>query len=119
LNRPLILASVLNLAVLAGAPTAALAQTFPAVVGIAAGVHTLPLNGGAFIAANRSAAAEWSAPASTAAAPADRPQPLKLLPRLARADGEVPQVDIRAKDAWYDDEGLRASPTKVSFKRRF
>lgn len=52
-----------------------------------------------------------------------RPAPLlPNQPRLKLADveiDEVPDVDIRAKDEWLDDEGLRVSPTRVAFKRRF
>jgi len=33
--------------------------------------------------------------------------------------GEVPDVAIRAKAAWLDDQGLRVSPTRLAFKRRF
>ena len=120
MHRPLILAPVLSLAVLAGVPTAALAQTFPASAAVAASVHSLGPDTRALALNARDAAAEWRAPTTqTSPLPTDRPQPLKLPPRIALADGDVPQVDIRAKAEWSDDQGLRASPTKVSFKRRF
>ena len=119
MNRPLILASVLSFAVLAGVPTAALAQTFPASAAIVAGVHAFGSDRPVAMTPRR-AAAEWRAPpAETAPLPTDRPQPLKLPPRIALEDHEVPQVDIRAKAEWTDDQGLRASPTKVSYKHRF
>jgi len=44
-------------------------------------------------------------------------QPLKLAATIEPTD--VPDVDIRAKDAWSDDQGLRVGPTKLAFKRRF
>lgn len=42
--------------------------------------------------------------------------PAKL--RLSSA-AEVPEVDIRPKDSWREDEGFSLSPTRVAFKRRF
>lgn len=38
--------------------------------------------------------------------------------RLSSAS-EVPEVNIRPKDAWRDDEGFRMGPARVAFKRRF
>lgn len=38
--------------------------------------------------------------------------------RLSDAS-QVPEVDIRPKDAWRDDEGFRMSPARVAFRRRF
>jgi hypothetical protein len=38
--------------------------------------------------------------------------------RLSSAE-EVPEVDVRPKDAWTEDEGFRLSPARVAFKRRF
>ena len=32
---------------------------------------------------------------------------------------DVIQVDVRPKAEWFDDEGLRVSPTRVAFKQRF
>lgn len=42
---------------------------------------------------------------------------LKL--RRTAATDEVPQVDIRAKDEWADDQGFRFTGSRVGFKRRF
>ena len=122
MSRPLsILAPVLSLAIVAGVPAVALAQTFPASAAVVAGVHSLGPDTRALVLSERDAAAQWRAPRTqTAPLPTDRPQPLKLPPRIALADdGDVPEVDIRAKAEWSDDQGLRATPTKVSFKRRF
>ena len=118
--RPLILAPVLSLAMLAGAPAAALAQAFPASAAVVASPHSLRPDTRAIAPIDRGAAAGWRAPATeTALPPTARLLPLKLSPRIALAHGDVPQVDIRAKADWSDDQGLRATPTKVSFKRRF
>lgn len=43
--------------------------------------------------------------------------PLKLAATIE--PGPVPEVEVRAKDAWTDDQGFRLSPTKLAFKRRF
>jgi hypothetical protein len=48
-----------------------------------------------------------------------RLQPLKLKARTALDADEAPTVDVRAKDAWFDDQGFRATPTRVSYKARF
>ena len=32
---------------------------------------------------------------------------------------EIPDVELRAKDTWTDDQGFRVSPTRVGFKSRF
>lgn len=61
-------------------------------------------------------------------APAVRPlartlsRPALKLPRphpAGVATDEVPEVDIRAKAAWSDDEGFRVTPTRVAFRHRF
>lgn len=43
--------------------------------------------------------------------------PLKLV--AAIEPGDIPDVDVRAKEAWSDDQGFRVTPTKLAFKRRF
>ena len=30
-----------------------------------------------------------------------------------------PEVDLRARAEWSDDQGFRVTPTRVAFKRRF
>jgi hypothetical protein len=42
---------------------------------------------------------------------------LKL--NTAAVPDEIPEVEIRAKDAWTDDQGFRLSATRVAFKSRF
>lgn len=38
---------------------------------------------------------------------------------VGREADEVPNVEIQAKDEWFDDEGLQWKGSKVAFKRRF
>lgn len=45
------------------------------------------------------------------------PRKLNLNPTLEL--GSPPEVDLRARAEWYDDQGFRLSPTRVAFKRRF
>ena len=117
---PSILAPALALAALAIAPAAALAQTFPASAVVAVSVHSLGPDTRAFALNDRDAAAQWRPPATQAAPlPTARPQPLKLQPRIAFQDVDAPQVDIRPKAEWSDNQGLRATPTRVTYKQRF
>ena len=32
---------------------------------------------------------------------------------------DIPQVELRPKEAWLDDQGLRMSGTRLAFKQRF
>jgi len=54
--------------------------------------------------------------APTQPAPARR-KPLRL--GTAAKTGDAPPVQVHAKAAWLDDQGLRLTPTRVAFKRRF
>ena len=41
-------------------------------------------------------------------------------PRVSSVEpGVAPQVELRARAEWTDDQGFRVSPTRVAFKRRF
>jgi hypothetical protein len=42
---------------------------------------------------------------------------LKLNPSADRDD--IPDVEVRAKAEWSDDQGLRVGPTKLAYKSRF
>ena len=71
-----------------------------------------------------SSSARPSPPSSSAKrvhfADTDTEEPMPRPSAAAPVDhNEVPEVDIRAKAAWSDDEGFRVSPTRVAFKRRF
>ncbi|MBL8771013.1 MAG: hypothetical protein JNK30_06480 [Phenylobacterium sp.] len=94
---------------MAGAPLPAMAQAWQATV---------------VAAAPRAAPAQTLSAARTPAADARRqavilrtePQarPLDLSPAE-----DAPEVDIQPKAEWSDDEGLRLTPTRLAFKRRF
>lgn len=108
MHRPLKL--LLTAALVAAAPGAALAQAWPASV-VAAGPKM----------------AQAPAQALVRMTYDGRPQrrPLEVPPTRPRLKldaveiDDVPEVDIRAKDEWTDDQGLRVSPTRLAFKRRF
>lgn len=99
------------IAALSAAPLPALAQAWPAAAAVsAASVRTPVPQTRAFTVIERVA---------LASAPANPPRILKLTARSA-LDADTPQpVDIRAKAGWTDDQGFRASPTRVSYKLRF
>ena len=42
---------------------------------------------------------------------------LKLTPSVD--PDEIPDVEVRAKAEWSDDQGLRVGPTKLAYKSRF
>lgn len=106
MDRPLKL--ILAATCLAAAPLPALAQSWPASV-VAGAPKMAPATSHAVVRVERDPR------------PHRLPQPpteprVKL--RLSSAE-EVPQVDVQAKDEWFDDQGLRVSPTRVAFKQRF
>ena len=113
--RPLSLLTALALA----APMPALAQTYPASATVLLGLHSLAVQPRT-LALNETAAT-YIRPAPAEASPATSivQPPLKLRPRTALAAEDLPTVDLRPKDAWFDDQGFRATPTRVSFKQRF
>ena len=45
--------------------------------------------------------------------------PRRLILNPTLEIGSLPEVDLRARAEWYDDQGFRLSPTRVAFKRRF
>lgn len=93
------------------APGSALAQTWPASV-VAAGPPMAAAPTRAFVVIDRDPRLQRR-PRSL---PPTEPHVAPL--RLSAAD-EVPSVDIRPKDEWSNDQGLRVAPTRVAFKRRF
>jgi hypothetical protein len=100
---------MLALSALAAAPFPALAQTWPA--GVVAGGPRMA-----------DAPTRVSVLTQKVARAARRTPPVALAPAPAlrlSTDDEVPHVDVRPKDEWRDDEGLRVTPTRVAFKRRF
>jgi hypothetical protein len=106
------------------APLPAMAQAWPTASVLVAGAP--PIGSQARIstvvdAAPRSFTVIDERPSPVRRAPATpptaRPAPLQLQSDPDKP--ETPKVEIRAKAAWLDDQGFRASPTKVSYKLRF
>lgn len=118
--RPLSLLTVLVLA----APLPAMAQAWPAGAVLVAGGSPIGAQGRtltvvdaaprAFTVIDERPTRVRRQPTIPPTAP---PTPLQL--KSAPEDPETPKVEIRAKEAWLDDQGFRASPAKVSYKLRF
>ena len=98
------------IAALFAAPLPALAQAWPggAVISVAS------------VRAPASHARTFTVvePPARTAPQANRLRTLNLKARTA-LDADTTPVEIRAKADWSDDQGFRASPTKVSYKLRF
>jgi hypothetical protein len=97
---------------LASIPAWALAQTTPAAnaagfVRIAPKVPTLPIERAVFMSQTTTPSATQSVAVKS-----------HLVVPPPKAD-VVPAVRVRPKDAWTDDQGLRVSPSRVAYKRRF
>lgn len=90
----------------------ALAQTWPAGVVIASGVRALGPEARAYARNDQTTPFARRAPITPT-----EPVPAPFL--TAVRDEAALKVDIRAKAEWSDDQGLRASPARVSYKRRF
>jgi hypothetical protein len=108
LDRPLKL--LLTAIVATAAPAPVLAQVWPASV-VAAGPQMARAPTQALVRIERDGRLLRRPPE----VPPTQPR-LKL--SAADVDDTL-EVDIRAKDAWLDDQGLRVSPTRLAFKRRF
>ena len=109
MDRPL---KLILAAALVAAPAPALAQTWPASV-VAAGPRMVQPPTHTLVRIERDA--------RLLRRPTDVPptQPGHRVKLSAIDIDEVPDVDIQAKDAWLDDQGLRVSPTRLAFRRRF
>jgi hypothetical protein len=106
-HRPLKL--ILAATCLTAAPVSAFAQTWPVSV-VAAAPKMATATGRTLVRAEREPRLLRRvnlAPSASRAAL-----------RLSAAE-DIPQVAIRPKGDWSDDQGLRVSPTRVAFKRRF
>jgi len=110
LTRPLKLILIVTAA--AASPLAAAAQTWPVSV-VAAAPRTAPASRPALVIVTRDGPVlrRGSLPTTTRIRP-----PLHL---RAVDPEDLPQVDLRAKDEWLDDQGFRVAPTRVAFKQRF
>ena len=106
--RPIALL-VVAAAALGSAPLAA-AQTWPATT--TAGVPS--------IVAVRARAQVQPMASSLHAADLRRAAGARLLNlKPSIAVDSPPEVDLRARSEWSDDQGFRMTPTRVAFKRRF
>lgn len=110
MNRPLKL--LLTLAVVVAAPIPAAAQAWPATV-VAAGARMAVPTAQPPTRIDR----DLRLARRQTTVPPMRPSVrLKLNP--VEVD-DIPEVEIEPKDEWLDDQGLRLSPTRIAFKRRF
>jgi hypothetical protein len=99
---------------LGAAPLPALAQTWPAAV-VASAPRAAPAPANALVVLRREEAGVRRLPG----APPTDPTAGRAALKLADSAEDVPNVDLRPKAEWSDDQGWRASPTRVAFKRRF
>ena len=100
-------------ALVAAAPVPALAQAWPATV-VAAGPRLAQT-----ATVNPLVRIEHDGRLTRRAIDLPPTQPAARL-KLSTVDiDDVPEVEIRPKAEWFDDQGLRVSPTRVAFKRRF
>ena len=100
---------------LTAAPATAFAQTWPAVV--ASGVQALSPQT-RLLALSAAPSAEPRAAYRFTNDRRGAPLKLERPNRLTQPDAS-PEVEIPAKADWSDDQGLRVTPTRVAFKRRF
>lgn len=108
MNRPFVLLPAL---LLAAAPVTALAQARPATV--IAGAPQMGARTPALVVVREDA----RVPRRAVHIPPTDPTPAL---RLSTPDAnEIPAVEVRAKDEWFDDQGLQLKGSKVAFKRRF
>ena len=110
MDRPLKL--LLIAAMVAAAPAPVLAQAWSASV-VAAGPRMAQAPAHALVRIERDG--------RLLRRPPDVPptQPTPRLKLSAVDVDKVPDIDIRAKGEWLDDRGLRVSPARLAFKRRF
>ncbi|TAJ69527.1 MAG: hypothetical protein EPO51_22685 [Phenylobacterium sp.] len=100
-------------AAIASAPLPALAQAWPTAVVASAPRLTTPSRVPALIMRR-----DMIAP-SPVGAPSTQAERRAL--KLDDGDdaGDIPEIEVRAKAEWSDDQGLRVGPTRVAYKSRF
>ena len=108
------LSTLLIAALASSMPVTALAQAWPATI-VASAPRAMPAPARAFVVVRSDEAGVRRQPGVPPTDPGTRRLSLKL---AVDAD-EIPDVDVRPKAEWSDDQGWRASPTRVAFKRRF
>ncbi len=100
-----------------GAPAPALAQ--PAIAAIGNGVSGQVAAQTPVQSPWRAEPVSFAARQAVAAAPFEKPAP-RVLDLTVRGDERLrSHVELRTKDVWIEDEGLRLTPTRVAYKRRF
>ncbi|RAK62058.1 hypothetical protein [Phenylobacterium kunshanense] len=104
------LLTLLIATLVAGQASAAAAQTWPAST-VAGAPRVTPLK-----TAHKAPARPSSLRLAELRRAADL-RTLKLTPTIET--GTLPDIDLRARSEWSDDEGFRVTPTRVAFKRRF
>lgn len=111
MTRPFI--PLIAIAALA-APLPATAQAWPATV--ASGAHKVKVRpDGVALASARTG--DWVRDAKRTAGNGQR---IVLRHDFDAEDfAEAPDVDLRPKAEWFDDQGLRVGPTKLAYKQRF
>lgn len=115
MTRPLIL--LMGTAVVASIPIPAFAQSWPATI-VAGAPQMAPRATPPTLSVERDVIV--LRPSGTA--PTQPGAARRASAVVIRAPGhirDVPDVQIRPKAAWLDDQGLRLSPTRVAFKQRF
>jgi hypothetical protein len=112
LDRPL--KYLLAAAAVASAPIPALAQSWP--VGVVAGSPRMAAAPARPLVVLNRDSRILRRPYELPPTDPNRPAPLRL---SAVEPNQAPEVNIRAKTEWADDQGFRLSPTRLAFKRRF
>lgn len=111
MHRPLNL--LIATAAIASAPLSALAQTWPATVVAAAQRMTTPSRVPA-LTIHRDVTV-----LRPAGIPPTQPERGRLKLSATADPDDIPEVEVRAKAEWTDDQGLRVGPTRLAYKSRF
>lgn len=114
MTSPLKLVGVM---IVLGAPAPALAQ--PGLAAIGNNLSSQVMAPAAFQAPVRAQPVSFAQRQAVAAAPFEKPGP-RVLNLTVRGDDKLrDDVELRVKEAWTADEGLRFTATRVAYKRRF
>lgn len=111
MHRPLKL--LIATAAIASAPLPALAQTWPATVVAAAPRMSTPSRVPALIVHRDVTVLR------PVGVPPTQPERRGLKLNAAADPEDIPEVEVRAKAEWTDDQGLRVGPTRLAYKSRF
>ena len=100
-------------AAIASAPLPALAQIWPATVVAAAPRMTTPSRVPALIVHREVTVLR------PLGIPPTQPERRGLKLNAAADPDDIPEVELRPKAEWSDDQGLRVGPTRLAYKSRF